>query len=236
MGLYINHNNNEGIFGNKEDLSAPNQGFFMRNHVEEMIQAQQRVNVSMEKAIGNLSVYQKQQDGKQQAHWLEMQHYLQELVKVNRRQEQVEGRVMKQLQNLEEKNEKLTMAVNESGAYEKEKVDQMYASQQALLSQLKGYESEVKKLIGKIDEQAAMHQQLAEKVNGQERSQEEVLGRLENQEALTAKMLRQFDHFRSALFERTTFLAEKIEDSAEITSAYMTKLMSRKEQPTTLYK
>jgi len=234
MGLYINHNNHEGIFENKERLSAPNQGFFIRNHVEEMIQAQQKVNATMGKAMDNLNLYQKQQEGKQQAYFIDMQHHLQELLKMNSRQEQVEGHVMKQLLDLEERNEKLSNILIDSGYREKEKIEQMYVSQQELLGQLQGYESEVQRLIGKIDEQRELHQQLAEKVNKQEGSQAKVLDRLENQEALTEKLLRQFDHFRSALFERTTFLAEKIEDSTKITTAYMTKLLSRKEEPTRL--
>jgi hypothetical protein len=236
MGLYINHNNHEGIFKNKEDISAPNQGFFIRNHVEEMILAQQKVNASLEKAVANMSAYQKQQDGRQQGKWKEMQEHLQELLAMNTRHEQVEGRVMKQLLLLEEKNEKLSGVLEKNGSDEKEKMDQVYASQQELLSQLAGYGTEVKQLIGKIDEQAELHQQLSKKVSEQENSRVEVMNRLENQEALTEKMLRQFEHFRSSLFERTAFLAEKIEESAKITSVYMTKLITGKDQPTTLYK
>ena len=236
MGLYINHNSHQGIFKNKEDISAPNQGFFIRNHMEEMIKAQEKVNASMEKAIANMNSYQKQQDGIQQGKWLEMQEHLQRLLDMNTKHEQVEGHVMKQLLMLDEKNELLSNMIKENTSDENNKMKQMHASQQEILSKLKGYETEAQRLIGKIDEQALLHQQLAKRVSEQENSQGEMLDRMENQEALTQKMLRQFDHFRSSLFERTAFLAEKIEESAKFTSAYMTKLLSGKDQSSELFK
>jgi DNA repair exonuclease SbcCD ATPase subunit len=236
MGLYINHNNHEGIFENKEDIAAFNQRFFMKNHVEEMIQSQQKVNVSMEKAIRDIGLYQKQQEGKQQEHWMEMQQHFQQLLMMNTKYEEMEGRVMEKLLLLEEKNEQLSDMVKKSDSSEKEKMEGMYAFQQKLLSQIEGYETEVQQLIGKIDKQTDLYRQLTEKVDEQENTREEVLDRLDNQEALTEKLLRQFEHFRSALFERTSFLAEKIEESAKITSVYMTKLLPGKDRSTTLYK
>lgn len=236
MGLYINHTNHDGIFKNKADIYAPNQGFFKRDFMEEMIQAQQKVNASMEKAIANLSMYQKHQDGKHQGNWMKVEKRLQELLNMHSQHEQVEVRVIKQLQKLEEENEKLAKMMKNSHFQEKEKMEHVYSSQQKLLSQLTGYETEVRKLIGKIEAQEELHQQLAGKVEEQEKRGTEALSRLENQEALTEKLLRQFDHFRAALFERTSFLAEKIEESAKFTSAYMTKIVKGKEESTTLYK
>ncbi|MDQ6597448.1 hypothetical protein E2K98_06635 [Bacillus salipaludis] len=61
----------------------------------------------------------------------------------------------------------------------------------------------------------------------------QVLTRLDRQEALTEKILRQINHIRSILFERTNYLATKIEDGYKVTSTYVYKLMTGSEQPLT---
>jgi chromosome segregation ATPase len=250
MGVYINHNNHEDIFKNKADLKAPNQGFFVKNHTAEMIEAQQKINASMEKMIAGLGKYQKQQDGQQQKKWLEVEEYLQWLLKMNTRHEQVEERIKEQLFSLEKNDNKLSDALTEKIAHGNEKMELMHASQQELSVQLKQYETEVQKLIEKMDDQAVLYEQLigkvndqtevqqrlSEKVNEQENNQENVMSRLDNQEALTEKLLRQFEHLRSSLFERTAFLAEKVEESAAVTSNYMTKLLSGKDRSKELSK
>jgi hypothetical protein len=89
-----------------------------------------------------------------------------------------------------------------------------------------------------ISEQLSLqlHQQLelqkaaAEK---QEEFQKNVLKRLDHQEALTEKMARQLLHIRSILFERTNYLATKIEEGYKITSSYVYKLMTGSEHPLT---
>src|SRR5699024_12866080 len=62
-----------------------------------------------------------------------------------------------------------------------------------------------------------------------------MLDRLENQEALMEKFHRQISEFRSILFERSSFLAEKIEDSYNLTSSYFYQLVSGSDTPLTLY-
>jgi len=83
------------------------------------------------------------------------------------------------------------------------------------------------------------HQQVIlealEKVNietKQEEFQTGVLNRLDTQEALTEKISRQLNHIRSIIFERTDYIATKLEDSYKKTSAYVYKLMNGTEHPT----
>lgn len=60
--------------------------------------------------------------------------------------------------------------------------------------------------------------------------QDEVLNRLEHQEALTEKITRQIEYFRSILFERTNYLAEKIESGYHHTSSYIANLMGNSDK------
>lgn len=90
-------------------------------------------------------------------------------------------------------------------------------------------------IIHLLKKQEELQNQLSEKVSKQEEFQTEVLKRLDQQEALTEKIYRQLNHIRSILFERTNYLAEKIDEGYKITSSYVYKLMTGKDQPITFY-
>ncbi len=83
--------------------------------------------------------------------------------------------------------------------------------------------------------QEELQKQLSEKINKQEEFQTGVLIRLDQQEALTEKISRQLNHIRSILFERTNYLAEKIDEGYKITSSYVYNLMTGSDQPITFY-
>ena len=75
-----------------------------------------------------------------------------------------------------------------------------------------------------------MQNQLSQQISKQADTQLEVLNRLENQEALTEKILRQIDYFRATLFERTNYLAEKIDTGYNYAVSYVSKLMTGTDQ------
>lgn len=83
--------------------------------------------------------------------------------------------------------------------------------------------------------QEDLQKQLSEKISKQEEFQTGVLNRLDQQEALTEKIFRQLNHIRSILFERTNYLAEKIDEGYKITSSYVYNLMTGSDQPITFY-
>ena len=90
-------------------------------------------------------------------------------------------------------------------------------------------------IIHLLKTQEELQKQLTEKFNNQEEFQTGVLTRLDQQEALTEKMFRQINHIRSVLFERTNYLAEKIDEGYKITSSYVYNLMTGSDQPLTFF-
>ncbi len=90
-------------------------------------------------------------------------------------------------------------------------------------------------IIDLLKTQEELQKQLAEKISKQEEFQTEVFTRLEQQEALTEKIFRQVNHIRSILFERTNYLAEKIDEGYKMTSSYVYNLMTGSDQPITFY-
>ncbi|OLS41869.1 hypothetical protein [Bacillus sp. MRMR6] len=86
-----------------------------------------------------------------------------------------------------------------------------------------------------ISDQYLLQKQMSEKISGQEEFQNGVISRLDKQEALTEKISRQINHIRSILFERTNYLAEKIDDGYKLTSSYVYNLMTGSDQPISFY-
>jgi hypothetical protein len=90
-------------------------------------------------------------------------------------------------------------------------------------------------IIDLLKTQEELQKQLAEKFSKQEEFQTGVLNRLDQQEALTEKIFRQVNHIRSILFERTNYLAEKMDEGYKITSSYVYNLMTGSDQPISFY-
>lgn len=104
-----------------------------------------------------------------------------------------------------------------------------------LTTRLKRYEDANHQLVLQINEQFELQKEVAKKMMKQEEFQGGVLQRLDTQEALMDKISRQLQHIRSILFERTNYLATKIDDGYKITSSYVYKLMTGTDQPLTFF-
>lgn len=89
--------------------------------------------------------------------------------------------------------------------------------------------------VEKIGEHEEMQKKVVQKIDDQERMHTEVLTRLDTQEALVDKISHQLNHIRSILFERTNYLAGKIEDGYRVTSSYVYKLMTGSDKPLTFF-
>lgn len=232
MGLYINQENMD-IYKNNKKIEEPNQGLFIRNHVEEMIKEQKRINNSLHRSFHRLKWLQQQNEYRQSGQWQEVDGKLKELKEINQQHEKLESQVISQLKKLESENHRVQQLLGDGQLSKKELSEQLTAigrTNQLIVEKLEAYGEENEKLASKLNQQGEMQQQLSEQISKQEDTQTEVIEKLEIQEALTEKITRQIDYFRSILFERTSFLAEKIENGYQLTSSYVAKLMYGKEQ------
>ncbi|OZU89365.1 hypothetical protein CIL03_06520 [Virgibacillus indicus] len=233
MGLYINRDNHMDIYKNNRKIDEPNQGFFIRNHVEEMIKEQKRINESLHRSFHRLKWLQQQSEYKQSGQWQEIDGKLKELKAINQQHVKLEEQVVTQLKKLENENKRVQQLLEDGRLSKQELSEKLTAigqSNQLIVTKLEAYGEENEKLAIKINQQGEVQQELSEQISKQEENQEEVVSKLETQVALTEKIARQIDYFRSILFERTSFLAEKIENGYQLTSAYIAKVVNGKEQ------
>lgn len=182
MGLYINKGKHPAVFKNKKKIPEPNQKFVRRDSLTEVIDEQQKANVSLIHAINEMKHQFLNQEVVQANHWDKVTDQLNELRTSNMKQKEYEELIIHLLKTQEE-----------------------------------------------------LQKQLSEKISKQEEFQIGVLNRLDKQEALTEKISRQLNHIRSILFERTNYLAEKIDEGYKITSSYVYNLMTGSDQPITFY-
>ena len=88
----------------------------------------------------------------------------------------------------------------------------------------------------KVEQQIEFQRDMVKQLSKQESFQEDFVNRLENQEALMEKLSRKIDDFRSILYERTHFLADKIEEGYNSTSSYIHDLLLNAALPPFQYK
>ena len=182
MGLYINKDKHPTVFKNNKEIPEPNQKLARRDSLTEIIDEQQRANVSLINAIYDMKNQFLNQEVVQASQWDKVKSQLDELRTNNQRHKEYEELIIDLLKTQEE-----------------------------------------------------LQKQLSVKSSKQEEFQTGVLTRLDQQEALTEKIFRQINHIRSILFERTNFLAEKIDEGYKITSSYVYNLMTGSDQPITFY-
>lgn len=150
----------------------------------------------------------------------------------------MEDQMVKSLLAFHEKNAQLESILEKEAATKLSLMDQvseLNKRYQEIANRLERNEEANQQLSVQMQEQLELQKETAEKITKQEEFHGCVLERLDTQEALLDKVARQVNHIRSILFERTNYLAEKIDDGYKLTSSYVYKLMTGSEQPLTFF-
>lgn len=235
MGLFINDSEHPDVFKNKKPINEPNQQMIKKDYFAELMQIHQESNASLSKSLEELKRHYQKQNEIQSLQLNELYEQLKGLKNTNLEHKNFEVEMLKWLQSVEEKNEKFQTYMEEEAAI-KQKIHrqiqlQMEANRE-VTDQMQEYETANQYLSSQLEEQVSLQKELAAI---QENFQEQVLTRLDNQEAITEKLSRQIHHMRSILFERTNFLAEKIENGYKQTSSFVHKLIMGSDTPLTFY-
>ncbi|MEN1966723.1 hypothetical protein WMZ97_01490 [Lentibacillus sp. N15] len=234
MGLFMNQCVHPEVFVNQEDPQAPNQEYFQRDYFAELVKSQQNINDSLNNSVHELRQQFLEQRSLQKKEWMDVFNQLKELRRTQQEHDQFEANAQEWIRMLDENNQELSRRLDEEGLLKGEVVaemNQISESNQAILDQIGTYESLNKQLAAKMDELFELQQTMSNKVSTQHESQEKALTHLENQDALLEKTLRQVTNIRSILFERTSYLVDKIEKSYKRTSSFVYHLMTGSDQP-----
>jgi len=229
MGLFINTDKHPDILKNNGHIVDLNQSFFKRDHLSELLKEQQKTNETLNQSFSELKDLFEKQESKQTSHWKYIQKGISEQKNVNVQHEKVENHVLTWLKELDAKDSKLQMTLRNDLLLKQKLMNTMETlshSNQEVVTELDKVGAANEQLDLKVNEQLGLQKQIAQHLAKQEDTQNVVLSRLDNQEALTEKIVRQIDHFRAILFERTNYLAEKIDTGYNYTTSYFAKLMT----------
>lgn len=239
LSLFMNMIEHPEMFMNTKEIPTPNQKYYKYDSFSELMTSQKQVNTSLQHSVKLLEKMYLEQQYLQVSQWEEVADQLMQLTKNDEERTLFETKVMNRLVDLDEQRKQVEKILENEGQLKtefKEQMNHMIATHEANLNEkLDSYNLSQDKLSLQLNEVHELQQNLVKKVTIQAEEQTNIKERLEDQEALMEKVSRQLTYFRSILFERTNDLAEKIEESYELTSAYLYKLLTGSVEPFSVF-
>ncbi|MEH7417576.1 hypothetical protein V7266_20115 [Neobacillus drentensis] len=238
MGLFINKKEHPNLFKNNSQLKVSNQVESRQDFLTELMKEQQKANTALNLALADLQTRYQQQTDAQNTHWKQVDYQLSDLKNNTFRQQKFENEIVTHLHSLHEKNVHLEEIIEKETQVRESlsgQINQISKTCDSIADRLEKNEENQLQLTQQMHEQLEMQRQAAEKLTKQEEIHGGMLERLDHQDAILDKLARQMNHIRSILFERTNYLAGKIEEGYKLTSSYVYKLMTGSEQPLTFY-
>ncbi len=211
MGLYINSGKHPDILKNPATVVEVNQTYFKQDILADMLEAQQKTNDLLQQSYIDLKDSVEKHASMQTSRWKYVQSKMNHQRQMNTQQKNLDHQVLEKLKHVEERQGKLQSSLENQEPFTKDLMNMMTQANQEVLLKLMQAEEANAQLQLKVDEQVNLQLQLVQQLAKQEEIQVEMGNRLENQEAFMEKIMRQIDYFRSVLFERTNYLAEKID-------------------------
>lgn len=211
MGLYINSGKHPDILKNPATVVEVNQTYFKQDTLTDMLEEQQKTNDLLQQSYINLKDAVEKHASMQTSRWKYVQSKMNHQRQMNAQQKNLDHQVLDKLKNVEDRQGKLQSSLENQEPFTKDLMNMMTQANQEVLLKLTEAEEANAQLQLKMDEQVNLQNQLVQQLAKQEEIQVEMGNRLENQEAFMEKIMRQIDYFRSVLFERTNYLADKID-------------------------
>lgn len=238
MGLFMNRNDHPEVYANDADILELNQRMSTIDPLMEMVTEQQEANHALQQQLDDLQQMMQQQDTQQSKQLQSIRNRLHGLRERELRQQQFENEVMESFVQLHAENHSFQRKLADEQVFNRlvaEHVKDVSRSTNNMADRLEGAVLANEEIGAEVKEQLTQQKRLSEQLVKQADLQQMILGRLDKQEGLTEKMRRQVDHLRSVLYERSSFLAEKIEGNYLTTSHFISKLLAGNVQPTTRF-
>lgn len=234
MGLYVNTRLHPTLFKNDRALQEPNQEYFKSDYLKEVLYGQSKMNESFQSELKKMRVTMQKQQFLEEKRWNEIVVDIVGLKVDSGRHQQFEKQTREWIAILEKNSQELHRIVTENSSINQEilnEIHRIHQSNEEIVEQLVNFDKASQEITSKINEIADKQDVMVEHVATQNKNHGSVLEHLENQEALMEKSNRQLDNLRSILFERTSFIADKIEESYKLTSSYIYKFLTGSEKP-----
>ena len=231
MDLFMNREAHPEVFINDLDGIKPNN---QRIFTIDPLTEQKEANLSLQRRLNDLESLLEQQDTQQTNQLQTIHKFLDGLRDREMTQEQFESEVMESFVQLHAENHSFQRKLADEHVFNRQVAKQVRDVSQLtteLTGSVEGVVRANEEISREVKEQVTHQQRLSEQLVKQKDLQQTILSRLAKQEGLTERMMKQVDHLRSVLYERSSFLAEKIGGTYSTTSHFISKLLVGNEQP-----
>lgn len=237
VGIFINTNTHPNLFRNAENIHEPNQSYFQSDHLKELLDKQQQVNDSFQKAFKDIRISFQKQQLAESKRWREVVSDIEAIKASNERHDEFERQAREWLAMLEDNSKELHRIVEQNGSINQEvmgEINRIHQSNEEIVNQLLKFETMNEQFTNKMEEMVGIQQSMSNDISLQHDKQDKVIEHIENQEAMLEKSYRQLSNLRSIIFERTSVVTDKLEESYRLTSSLFYKLFTGSDKPLTL--
>lgn len=232
MGLFFNKKNHSDLYKG-DSISERNQAIYRTDSLSEAMNEQKKSFDMMNEKYSEMEKQLQKQRRIQSDRWITTGIRFEEILDHQSQHRKFELEAIETLERLERKHKELQKMLETKKIMNEELVEQINMLNQSnveIADRLEKFDADQEKLLTKMDAQIEKQDQFSFTLEEQRTAQTEIAERIELHEGLIEKMIRQMDFLKSVIFERSHFLAEKIDKSYQLTTTYISNLRGKSNQ------
>ncbi|MCM3710144.1 hypothetical protein [Sporosarcina luteola] len=229
MGLFFNKKSHSDLYKG-DNIAERNQSIYRTDSLSEAMIEQKRSFDMMNEKYGEMEKQLQKQRRVQSDRWKTTGIRFEEILDHQSQQRQFEQEAIGTLERLDRKHIELQKLLESKRKMNEDLVEQINMlshSNAEIAERLEKFDIDQEKLLTKMDAQLEKQDQFSHSLEEQQALQTQLAERIEQHEGLIDKMIRQMDFLKSVIFERTHFIAEKIDKSYQLTTTYISNLKGK---------
>ena len=226
MGLFINKKEHLGLYKDEEVKPVSNQATFHSDSFTEAVVEQRQAFELLNEKHKELQKQMRKHSRIQTDRWQSTGMQLEEIIEKQLQQNEFKTNVIESIQRLDQLNEKLQNEIEDKRRLNEElvlKIESLNHSNNEISERLEKVDNDQAKLLTRMDTQIEQQINFSKVLEEQTILQHEMSEQLNQHEGLLEKFSHQLNFLKSVLFERTHFIAEKIDNGYEMTTTYFNK-------------
>ncbi len=247
--VYIKNQQNPLLYKHPIQVKATsNQDIYRRNYLQEFIKSQQNINGELKNASIKINslLYETKLEQKQQYTHLSKQLEDHEkrttpLIDHINKQDEAYKMFLQKFKAIDTFNQEILKRYEEEELVNQAIIDQLTHQDTAmhqLSKKIDQFENHQTNLSSQLDSQTDINDQILKTIEIQESFHKTILERIDQQEAINLKTSRELDNLKATIFERISYIVDKIEENYRHITGYVGQLFTKTQtmkikQPTT---
>lgn len=230
MGLFINKRVHADLYNEENSMQGSNQDVFRTDTFTQLVEEQRKAFDLVNEKHDELQKQLCKQTRIQADRWSATGLQLDSIIDNQMQHNQFELNVTESINRLNRLNEGLQADLDEKRRLNEEfvaKIETLTLVNNEFSERLEKIDGDQALLLSKMNSQIEQQHLFSETLNEQTKVQSNIAEKLEQQEGMLEKFALQLNFLRSVIFERTHFIADKIDNSFQLTTTYLSKLKDK---------